>query len=295
VFENLETEQVNPRSAGLDRLDTGALLRVMNEEDRAVPEVGGRALAEIAQVVDQAAAALAAGGRIVYAGAGTSGRLGVLDAAECPPTFGVEPGRVVALIAGGPEAVFRASEGAEDNVEAGARNLEAIDPGPNDVVIGIAASGVTPWVRGVLAKAKEAGAKTAFVTAGEPGIGADVVVRIATGPEVLTGSTRLKAGTATKLVLNMISTGAMVRIGKVYHNLMVDVRAGSAKLTARAERLVRTLTGLDGDAARALLDRAGGEVKTAVVMARRGVSATGARERLAAAGGFLRDALEETE
>jgi N-acetylmuramic acid 6-phosphate etherase len=244
--------------------------------------------------VDLAAGALASGGRIVYAGAGTSGRLGVLDAAECPPTFGIEPGRVVAIIAGGPEAVFRASEGAEDNIEAGASAIAALDPGPDDVVIGIAASGVTPWVRGVLVTARAAGAKTAFVTAGEPSVAADVVVRIETGPEVLAGSTRLKAGTATKLVLNMISTGAMVRTGRVYDNLMVDLRAGSAKLAARAERLVRALTGLDAGEAEAVLADANGEVKTAVVMARRGVSAVEARELLAAANGFLRAALGDS-
>jgi N-acetylmuramic acid 6-phosphate etherase len=268
------------------------MLRALLDAERKTPEVVAGALPEIERVVERAAAALREGGRIVYAGAGTSGRLGVLDAAECPPTFGVGADRVVGLIAGGREAVFAAREGAEDDEAAGAADLRAMAPGPADLVIGIAASGVTPWVRGALAAARAAGAATAFVTASEPrGIEADTVVRIPTGPEILAGSTRLKAGTATKLVLNLVSTGAMVRTGRVFGHRMVDLRAGSAKLRARAERLVRELTGLPSAGARDVLARAEGEVKTAVVMANRGLGPEEARKRLAEAGGFLRAAL----
>jgi N-acetylmuramic acid 6-phosphate etherase len=294
-YEDLPTEQPNPRSRGLDRLPTPELLSVIHAEEARVPNAVGRALGEIAEVVDLAAGAMRTpSGRIFYVGAGTSGRLGVLDAAECPPTFGTDPSRVVALIAGGPDAVFRAQEGAEDDAGAGGTDLARHEPGAADLVVGIAASGVTPYVRGALAAAREAGARTALITAGDSRDACvDVVVRLETGPEVLAGSTRMKAGTATKLVLNMISTGAMVRTGRVYDNLMVDLVAGSAKLRSRAERLLgRLAEATPEDAARAL-DEADGEVKTAVVMCRRSVTAREARERLRAAGGFLRAALDE--
>jgi len=293
VFRDLPTEQENPRARDLDLLDAVALLRVIHDEDRCVHDAVGDALDEIARVVDLAAEALRRGGRIVYVGAGTSGRLGVLDAAECPPTFGTSPGRVVALIAGGPEAVFRAREGAEDDRDAGARDAAALDLSATDLVVGIAASGVTPYVAGALTAAREAGARTAFVTAGDPSVTADVTVRLRTGPEVVAGSTRMKAGTATKQVLNMISTGAMIRTGRVYDNRMVDLRVGSAKLAARAERLVSSLAGVDDAEARGWLERAGGEVKTAVAMAGLGIGADEARRRLEAAGGFLRKVLRE--
>ena len=294
--DDLPTERANPRGRGLDALPTRDLLAAILDEERRTPDAVGEALPEIERVVEMAAAALRAGGRIIYMGAGTSGRLGVLDASECPPTFGVAPGRVIGLIAGGREAVFAAREGAEDDREDGAAAVRSIEVGPADLVVGIAASGVTPWVHGALAAARAAGARTAFVTAGAPADGlADVVVRLATGPEILAGSTRLKAGTATKLVLNLISTGAMVRTGRVHDGLMVDLRAGSAKLRARAERLVRDLTGLAADEARDALARAGGEVKTAVLMARTGADADQARRRLAECGGFLRAALGEGE
>jgi N-acetylmuramic acid 6-phosphate etherase len=220
----------------------------------------------------------------------------VLDAAECPPTFGTDPGQVVALIAGGPEAVFRAREGAEDDPDDGARALASLGPAGTDVVVGIAASGVTPWVRGVLAAAREAGAATALVTAGNPEeIPADEVIRLETGAEAVAGSTRLKAGTATKIVLNLLSTGAMVRLGKVHGNRMVDLRAGSEKLRRRALRLTAELTGREEGAAADLLAKAGGEVKTAVVMDRFGAGPDDARERLRRAGGFLRAALAGEE
>jgi N-acetylmuramic acid 6-phosphate etherase len=295
VFRDLPTEQGNPRARDLDLLATGDLLRVIHGEDRTVLDAVEAALPDVARVVDRAAAALRGGGRIVYVGAGTSGRLGVLDAAECPPTFGTDPDRVVALVAGGPEAVFAAREGAEDDREAGAAAVAGLEVGRVDLVVGIAASGVTPYVGGALEAARRAGAATAFVTCGEPAVEVDVAVRLATGPEVIAGSTRMKAGTATKLVLNMVSTGAMVRTGRVYDNRMVDVRAGSAKLRARARALVVALAGVAADEADEWLDRAGGEVKTAVAMVRRGLGADEARKRLAAAGGFLRTVLEEDE
>jgi N-acetylmuramic acid 6-phosphate etherase len=293
VFRDLPTELPNPRTRGLDRLDTQALVRLIHAEDAAVDAAVGGALEAIGAVVDLAAEALRRDGRIVYVGAGTSGRLGVLDAAECPPTFGTDPERIVALIAGGPEAVFRAREGAEDDRDAGARDLAGLGPTPSDLVVGIAASGVTPYVAGALDAAREAGARTAFVTAGEPSVEVDVTVRLPTGPEVIAGSTRMKAGTATKRVLNLISTGAMVRTGRVYDNRMVDLRAGSAKLAARAEGLVADLAGVDIPAARGWLDRAGGEVKTAVAMAVLRIEAPEARRRLDAADGFLRAVIGE--
>jgi N-acetylmuramic acid 6-phosphate etherase len=292
-YEELPTEQANPRTRGLDLLPTLDLLRVIHEEDGQALAAVDEALPEIARLADLAGEALAGGGRLLYAGAGTSGRLGILDAAECPPTFGTEPSRVVGIIAGGPEAVFRAREGAEDDRDAGARDLRALEPAAGDLVVGIAASGVTPYVRGALEAARDLGARRALVTAGDPtGAQAEVVVALRTGPEVIAGSTRMKAGTATKLVLNMVSTAAMVRIGKVHGNLMVDLKATSAKLRDRAERLVTSVAGVDREAARDALTRTDGEVKTAIVVSLLDVTPAEARERLAEVGGFLRRAIE---
>jgi N-acetylmuramic acid 6-phosphate etherase len=237
----------------------------------------------------------AAGGRLVYVGAGTSGRLGVLDAAECPPTFGTDPAEVVGVIAGGRESVFRAREGAEDDGPAGERAVDEHGVGATDAVVGIAASRRTPYVHGALARARALGAFTALVTC-NPGedaaVPADVVVAPVVGPEVIAGSTRMKAGTAQKLVLNMITTAAMVRRGKTLGNLMIDLRPGSAKLVERSRRIVMGVLGVDYEVAAGLLDDAEGRVKTALVMGKLGVDRAEAERRLAAAGGFVRRAFE---
>lgn len=288
------TERWNDGEAPLDRLPPLEIVQRMHAADRTAVEATGAASEAIARAVEAAAATLAAGGRIIYAGAGTSGRLGVLDAAECPPTFGVEQYRVVALLAGGDRAQRNSVEGAEDDADQGRADLMALAPGPRDIAVGIAASGTTPYVHGALAAARDAGARTVLVCC-NPGVtaGADIVIALDTGPEVLPGSTRLKAGTATKLVLNMISTGAMARAGYVYEGLMTGVRPVNAKLRRRAARIVAALTGRPEDEAAALLEAAGNEIAVAVVMDRKGVAADAARARVRAAGGNLRAALED--
>jgi N-acetylmuramic acid 6-phosphate etherase len=242
--------------------------------------------------VDLVERAFRSGGRLLYVGAGTSGRLGVLDAAECPPTFGSPPEMVVGIIAGGARALVRSVEGAEDDVNAGIAAVDGERVGPNDVVVGIAASGTTPYVRAALGRAQALGAKTALVTCTEPPTllrdTCDVCIVVLVGPEVVTGSTRMKAGTATKLVLNTITTGAMVRIGKTYGNLMVDLRAWNDKLVDRSRRIVMETTGLDRDAAGRVIEAADGSVKLAIVMARRGVSREEAERLLDAERGVLR-------
>jgi N-acetylmuramic acid 6-phosphate etherase len=286
------TESRNPRSQRLDTLPTRQVVALLLDEDRRAVTAAARQAGAISRAAVRTARALEAGGRVVFIGAGTSGRLGVLEAAECPPTFGTAPGQIRGVMAGGEDAVFRPLEGAEDREDNGRR--EASELKPPDLLIGISASSVTPFVRGALAAARENHVETVLVTcAPGPGLGrlADTVVAIATGPEVLTGSTRLKAGSATKAALNAITTAAMVRLGKVYENLMVDLRPGSAKLQDRARRIVAAAGGVDRDEAERLLSLAGGEVKTAIVMGRRGVSAEAARARLAAAKGHVRRAL----
>jgi N-acetylmuramic acid 6-phosphate etherase len=289
---SLLTERRNPRSRGLDKMSTARVVSLLLEEDRRAITATMRQSRAISRAAERAARALEAGGSVVFLGAGTSGRMGVLEAAECPPTFGLDPDRVRAVMAGGEGAVFRAVEGAEDNEEDGRRQVLALKP--PDLLIGISASSVTPFVRGALAAARQNGVGTVLVTCA-PGSAlsrlADTVVAIASGPEVLTGSTRLKAGSATKAALNAITTAAMVRLGKAYDNLMVDLRRNSAKLEDRAQRIVAAAGGIAPDEAERLMSRAGGEVKTAIVMARRGVSAEAARERLAAAKGHVRRAL----
>jgi N-acetylmuramic acid 6-phosphate etherase len=292
------TEASNPASRGIDRKSSLEILRLIHEEDGKAWRAVEGALEPLAVVVDAVVEALRAGGRLIYAGAGTSGRLGVLDAAECLPTFGAGPDRVGALIAGGETALRWPVEGAEDDAAAGAAAVAATGAGPRDVVCGIAASGTTPYVWGALEEAAARRAVTALVTC-NPGWGTHpraAVVRHAivlpVGPEIVAGSTRMKAGTATKLVLNSLSTAAMIRWGKVYDNLMVDVAPLNRKLERRAEGLVRDLAGVDAGRAAELLRLAGGGVKTAIVMGRLGLDREAAEQRLAAEDGILRRALE---
>jgi len=286
------TERRNPRSATIDTASSLEIVDLIGAEDAGVPSAVARVREEIARAIDLVEAAFRAGGRLVYVGAGTSGRLGVLDAAECPPTFGTPPEMVLGVIAGGYPALVRSVEGAEDDVNAGIGEMDARRVGPDDVVVGIAASGTTPFVRAALSRAQTLGARSVLVTCAEPPAllqeTCDVCIVVKVGPEVVTGSTRMKAGTATKLVLNTLTTGAMIRIGKTYGNLMVDLRAWNDKLVDRSQRIVMETTGLPRDDARAILDAAGGRVKTAIVMARRGVSGDEADRLLAEHQGRLR-------
>jgi N-acetylmuramic acid 6-phosphate etherase len=300
VFDELAelgTESRNAETMALDRMSTREILEAMQHEDRTVAEIVANALPQIAQAVELVAAALASGGRLIYVGAGTSGRLGILDAAECPPTFGSEPWQVQGFIAGGKDAVFHAVEGAEDDAEQAARDLDICAVSSGDVVCGITASRRTPYVLGALKYAQTRGAKRVFIICNTPpengGELADVVIAAPVGAEALTGSTRLKAGTATKMILNMLTTAAMVRIGKCYENLMVDLRAGSQKLRARARRIFIELTGSDYEWADATLNDADGELKTALVMHFRNVGAERARELLNECGGVVRRVIEE--
>jgi N-acetylmuramic acid 6-phosphate etherase len=292
-YERLSTERANPRSARLDQLDARAIAALMNREDRVAVAAVGRAGPAIAAAVETIVAALRAGGRLFFVGAGTSGRLGVLEAAECPPTFGTPPRLVQAIMAGGRRSVFRSREGAEDDAGAAARSVRArVRRG--DVVVGVSASGVTPFVRGALTTARGIGARTVLVqcNAQNGRVAADVVVRAVPGPEVLAGSTRLKAGTATKLVLNTLTTASMTRLGKVYGNRMIDLQPRSAKLRARAERLVAEIAGVGPPRARRALRAAGDRVRVAIVMARRNLPANAAARALRAADGSLRSVLE---
>ena len=296
MHEKLTTEAVNPDSADLDRLSTLELVRLINAEDAKVAAAVAAQAETIAQAVDLIAARLADGGRLVYIGAGTSGRLGVLDASECPPTFNADPDQVVGLIAGGDHALRHAVEGAEDSGEAGAADVRAISLSANDVLVGITASGTAPYVLAALDAAREVGAATIALTCNTDSPAeahADLAIAVVVGPEVLAGSTRMKAGTATKLVLNTLTTGAMVRLGKTYGNLMVDLQASNAKLVGRSRRILQRLSDLDETAAEELLARCDGELKTAILVARLGIDADTARQRLADANGRLRIALDD--
>ena len=291
---HLLTEQRLPESMNLDAMSVEDAVALMNAQDAVAVAAVAAEGANIAKAVELVASCLASGGRLIYVGAGTSGRLGVLDAAECPPTFRTSPELVQAIIAGGESSMFRSAEGAEDRAEDGAAVVDAKQAGKHDVIMGIAAGGTTPFVHGALRRAAERGARTIFLSCvqhfpGEPTV--DVVIRPLTGPEVLTGSTRLKAGTATKLVLNTITTLAMVQLGKVHENLMVDLCASNAKLWDRGMRIISMITGLDRDAANHLLRQADGRVKQAIVMHARGVEANEAGRVLEAAGGRLREAM----
>lgn len=288
------TEQRNPLSANLDALSTLEMVRLMNRQDAQVPLAIAEVLPHIAAAVDVMTTAMAAGRRVFYQGAGTSGRLAVLDAVELLPTFGLEPGRVVPLLAGGSGALTHSIEGAEDDEAQGRNDLIEHDFAEGDVLVGIAASGRTPYVLGGLGYAAEIGAPTVSLVCNHNSpmaAAAQIAIEVLVGPEVLTGSTRLKAGTAQKLVLNMLSTGTMVKLGKVYGNLMVDVQPTNVKLRARAVRIVSEATGLTLPEAQARLEDAGGEVKTAIVMALTGVDVSTARQRLSEAQGRIRAAL----
>ncbi|HEX7078966.1 MAG TPA: N-acetylmuramic acid 6-phosphate etherase [Candidatus Eisenbacteria bacterium] len=294
-LSRLVTERRNPRSMRLDRMTTSQVLRLMNGEDRRVPAAVGREIPRIARAVDLIAKRLLEGGRLIYVGAGTSGRLGVLDAAECPPTFGTPRTMVQGIIAGGRRALVRSIEGAEDDAKAAARELRKRRVGPRDVVVGIMASRRTPYAIGAVAYGRKVGAATIVVTA-NPVAGArfaaDVVIAPRVGPEVVTGSTRLKAGTAQKLVLNMLTTATMVRLGKVYENLMVDLRTASRKLEERTKRVFMHATGARYEEADPWLKRAGGSLKVAIVMRRAKVTRAEAERRLKRAQGWVRKAAQ---
>ena len=292
----LVSETRNADTMDLDNLSTLEMVTKFNQQDATVAEAVRLTLPEVAKAVDAAAASLMTGGRLIYLGAGTSGRLGVLDASECPPTFGVPHGVVVGLIAGGPGALLKAVEGAEDDQELGVSDLRAIQLKPEDMVVGIAASGRTPYVIGALRYARQLGCHTAALSC-NPGSPiaqeAEIAISPVVGPEALTGSTRLKSGTAQKLVLNMISTGAMVKTGKVYQNLMVDMQATNIKLVDRACRMVCQATGCEPDEAETALRQTHYEVKTAILMVLSGHTAEEAKSKLAKHQGFLRAALDD--
>ncbi|WP_120522601.1 N-acetylmuramic acid 6-phosphate etherase [Arthrobacter celericrescens] len=291
----LQTEQAAPGLDSIDTMGTAELVAAMNEINRGVPAAVEEAAPAIAQTVDAVTERLARGGRLLYVGAGTAGRMGVLDASECPPTFGTRPELVVGIIAGGPHAIQKPVEYAEDNATAGARDLHDINVTEKDAVIGISASGRTPYVIGALEEARSRGAFTAAIACNHgSAIGrlADVAIDVVVGPEFVAGSTRLKAGTAQKLVLNMISTLTMVKLGKTYGNLMVDLKATNEKLLARSQRTIQHATGADADTAIRALDSVGGSVKAAILVLLTGIDPAQAKGALDEAGGFLRKAIE---
>ncbi len=290
----LATEQRNPHSMNLDRLGIREILELINTEDHLVPIAVRREIPRIADAVEIVVRAFRNSGRLFYAGAGTSGRLGIVDASECPPTFGTDPAMVQGLIAGGRDAVFRAQEGAEDLEENGAEAIVSAGVEPTDVVCGIAASRRTPYVVGAVKHAREIGCKTLFITCiprDQFALDVDVAICPVVGPEVLMGSTRMKAGTAQKLVLNMITTASMVRLGKVYENMMIDLQMTNMKLVERSRRIVMTVTGLSYPDAGRVLEASGGHVKTALVSSLADVPVDRARELLREASGFVREAI----
>lgn len=294
-IKDLITEARNPVSENIDSLNTEEILKIINSEDRTVPDIVEKEIPQIAEAVELLVETFKQGGRLFYIGAGTSGRLGVLDAAECPPTYGTDPAMIQGIIAGGSKALIAAVEGFEDRTEQGAQDLMARGFSSKDVACGIAASHRTPYVVGAIQKAHEIGAKTIYVTC-NPRSGLKVKVDVSicpvVGPEVVMGSTRMKAGTATKLVLNMLTTAAMIRMGKVYGNMMVDLMMTSRKLQERSKRTVMMITGLDYDEASRVLEKAKGHVKTALVMILANVDAAEAEKRLTAHDGFVRAAID---
>jgi N-acetylmuramic acid 6-phosphate etherase len=295
-WESLPTEAINPASLGIDKTPVGDIVEMVLTEDRKVIAAVQREKERIAHGVEIITHALRKGGRIIFIGAGTSGRLGVVEASEMPPTFGISASTVQAIMAGGQDAVFRAKEGVEDNYEEGARSISRLRLSQRDVVIGVSASGMTPFVRGGLTRARKAGAKIIFITCW-PGSElqnfVDLQIAPAVGPELIAGSTRLKAGTATKMVLNMLTTISMIKVGKTYGNLMVDVQTGSEKLKDRARRIIVIVTGLDYDEADALLKRAKWNVKAAIVMEKTKLTLPQALKRLKKADDSVRDAIGE--
>lgn len=295
MFEELLTEQRNPASTHIDSVPTGQILRIMNEEDRKVADAVAAEIPQIAAAVDAIVSAIHSGGRLFYIGAGTSGRLGVLDAAECPPTFNIPSSLVQGIIAGGEQALRRSVEASEDDAGSGARDLLKHGFAGSDVLAGIAASGRTPYVLGAVRAARSCGAVTIGISCTPDSLLAgsvDIAITPLTGPEVVTGSTRLKAGTATKLVLNMLTTAAMIRLGHVYSNLMVNVQPMNEKLIDRARRIVASATGLDYTKAAEIFEQSGRSVKTAILMARKNVGKTEAEQILEEVAGRISDALD---
>jgi len=305
-LQKLSTEQRNPNSMDIDARSITEILTIINNEDKRVALAVETQISYIAQAVELVVKSFLAGGRLIYVGAGTSGRVGVVDASECPPTFGVPFDMVQGMIAGGEGAMFRAVEGAEDKPEGGAHDIDQKSVGPNDVVCGIAASMRTPYVIGAVRRAKELGAKTLYVTTNPRGNldlpeykhlaeTLDVAICAEVGPEVVMGSTRMKSGTAQKLILNMITTTAMIRLGKIYENMMIDLQMTNKKLVERSKRIVMTITGVDYAAAEQYLNEAKGHVKSALVMIKANVGYDEATQRLQRANGFVRAAIEGKE
>ncbi|OKP06609.1 phosphoheptose isomerase [Xenorhabdus thuongxuanensis] len=293
-LSNMITESRNPASTHIDQLSTLDMLRVINDEDKKVAIAVEKTLPQIASVVDKVAEAFRQGGRLIYSGAGTSGRLGILDASECPPTYGTKPEQVIGLIAGGHQAILKAVENAEDNRQLGTEDLKALHFNQRDVLVGIAASGRTPYVLGAMEYAKSVGATVACISCNpdSPMVQlADIAITAIVGPEVITGSSRMKAGTAQKLILNMITTGAMIRIGKVYGNLMIDVEATNAKLIERQKNIVMAATECSREMAEQALNACGGHCKTAIVMILSGVNSEEAKALLVEHQGFIRPAI----
>ena len=295
-WQSLPTEKINPATLAIDKTPVADIVDIVVNEDRKVVAAVHKEKEKIAHGVEIITQALRKGGRVIFVGAGTSGRLGVVEAAEMPPTFGTPPRLVQAIMAGGQAAVFQAKEGVEDNYEEGGRSIGRLRLSSRDVVIGVSASGITPFVRGALTRGRQAGAKVIFVTCwpgSELGTFVDLLIAPAVGPEIIAGSTRLKAGTATKMVLNMLTTISMIKWGKTYGNLMVDVQTGSEKLKDRAKRILTAVTGLDPDAAEALLKRAKWNVKAAIVMEKAGLTFPQALKRLRKADNSVREAIGE--
>jgi len=295
ALEKLTTEQRNPASVAIDRVSTVEMLQIINQEDRKVALAVEAAIPQIAKAVDAIAARAAEGGRLFYIGAGTSGRLGVLDASECPPTFNVSYDMVQGIMAGGMDALYKATEATEDSREMGAYDIEERGFLATDTLVGIAASGRTPYVLGAIEKARQMGALTIGVSCSTDSAlsqAAEIAIEVVPGPEILTGSTRLKAGTATKLVLNMLTTGMMIRLGMTYGNLMVNVQPKNVKLVDRAQRIISDAAGVTAERAIELLEESGRSVRTAIVMGKLGIGREAAEQRLAAGGGRVAAALE---